>query len=339
MPGTKEVDEIEFIQQLVHHRIVSEGQLKAAYDYQRSLGGDISDILVKLGMMRRSKMDALLEAAANGVNLGNVEAQSQGITILEPHQVDQSKLKIHHKILDKLPREIVEKYLIALFFPASDLDSRKLILGHGRELPDKVRKACRSTLGVELYVFPLSPGRAALFLTEYFQRKYKKVPEEIGELAEGGRDEPVPEYRPDPDGGEEPAAPVAESAPALVKPSASASSETTAKSAPERETAASDDPFVRGLDELQAAQKSEAKPVPPAEDSEATGAGLTVEASDSEKDLSGTVTALTASDQLRILLAEVESAELRGLIALLVKKGLVRKDELGVEIELQRHRR
>ena len=62
---------------LVRSRIVSEGQLKAVYDYQRSVGGSVVDILVKLNMVPRSDLEAMLQAAMRGEDVATAVSSTR----------------------------------------------------------------------------------------------------------------------------------------------------------------------------------------------------------------------------------------------------------------------
>ena len=184
MAGTKSgtLHESEFVKLLLQSKILTEGQLKAVYDYQRSLGGSVADILVKLNMVSRSDLEAMVRAALEGTDVATVFSGKTNLAI-DASKLDFEGLKIHHRLIDKLPPEFVEKFFVVIFFPFSGLDSRKLIVGHGRELEDDMGDRIRSFLGVDLYTLKLDEALAAEYVVNYLERAKKPVPESIAELA------------------------------------------------------------------------------------------------------------------------------------------------------------
>ena len=184
MAGTKSgtLHESEFVKLLLQSNILTEGQLKAVYDYQRSLGGSVADILVKLNMVSRSDLEAMVRAALEGTDVATVFAGKTNLAI-DGSKLDFEGLKLHHRLIDKLPPEFVEKFFVVIFFPFSGLDSRKLIVGHGRELEDAIGERIRAFLGVDLYTLKLDEALAAEYVVKYFERAKKPVPESIAELA------------------------------------------------------------------------------------------------------------------------------------------------------------
>lgn len=167
-------EELELAQRLVSSEALTESKIKAAYDYQRSVGGSLSDILVKLGMLRRSQIEALMTGAKG---LYGARQKSAGATVLQESDVVDTTLKIHHRILDKLPIELVYEYVIVVFFPPSALDSRKLVVGHGKELPLEVVRTIRATFGVEIYTLTLDIHTASTHLVKYVERAGHKLPD------------------------------------------------------------------------------------------------------------------------------------------------------------------
>jgi hypothetical protein len=140
---------------LLRKKVITEGQLKASLDYQRSLGGRLEDVLIKLGLLRASQLGELLqgnEAAATEA----APARSADIA-LDPATVKTANLKLHRRLLDKIPRELIAQYLLVTFFPLPSGNSRKVILGHGREIPRDAVEKVRSILGVDLCTLKLEP--------------------------------------------------------------------------------------------------------------------------------------------------------------------------------------
>ena len=178
---SKVIQESEFVKMLVRSRVISEGQLKAVYDYQRSVGGSVLDILVKLNMMPRSEVDRMLQAAMRGEDIASV-AEGNTIVAVDAKKLDVDALNLHHRLIDKIPMEIIERCVLTVFFPAPNLDSRKLIVGHGRELPEGLAERISSTLGVELYTLDLGEAIGAGFVVDYLERAKKPVPDEMKSL-------------------------------------------------------------------------------------------------------------------------------------------------------------
>jgi hypothetical protein len=95
---------------------------------------------------------------------------------LVPEAVPVEDLIVHRKLLEKLPFELVEKYLLVLFFPVGNLSQRRVILGYGREVPPQLPEKVKSVLGVQIYTLPLNPEVALSFLHET-GRAHAKGPE------------------------------------------------------------------------------------------------------------------------------------------------------------------
>ncbi len=184
MAGTQDLtaDDVQLVQLIIKNGVLTEAQIKAAYDYQRSVGGSITDIFLKLGMLRAYEVEQIQKTVAEGSEvIPNVERR--GVAALTLDSLDASALKIHHRVLDKVPSEFVHKYLMVVFFPCREHDSRRLILGHGRETPEAVITKVQSILGVEIYSLSLDAPRAARWLVEYIRRARKDVPDSLLELA------------------------------------------------------------------------------------------------------------------------------------------------------------
>jgi hypothetical protein len=159
-------DEGKLIKLLLQKKIINDAQLKAALDFQKSVGGEILDVLFNLGVVRSSKIEQLLEAAEEGTD-GTQESTHS----LDPELVDLGALTIHHRLCDKLPPEILDRHLICLFFPVAQASSRKLIIGHGRPVSGELVAKIRGLLGVDVCSLALEEERAAAFLGEYKERK------------------------------------------------------------------------------------------------------------------------------------------------------------------------
>jgi hypothetical protein len=148
---------------LLRRKVITDGQLKAALDYQRSLGGKIIDILIKLDLVRAAQLEEVLKREESG------EEQAAGDPselFLDPAAVTISKLKVHRRLLDKVPGDLVDKYLLLLFFPLPSGNSRRIILGHGRDCPAEVMKQVRAVIGVDLCALKLEDDVAQGLLAQ-----------------------------------------------------------------------------------------------------------------------------------------------------------------------------
>ncbi len=81
---------------LVRENLISSQQLKKAIDFQESLGGDLRDVIVKLGFVKESV-------------LSTVVATQQHVKAVEIHDSD-----IDDDLMKKIPVERVEQYQILI---------------------------------------------------------------------------------------------------------------------------------------------------------------------------------------------------------------------------------
>lgn len=155
------LDDVAIARLLLRKRYIAEGQLRAALDYQKSLGGRLLDILIKLDLVRLAQLEVFLNKVAAGEEPPECE---DGIPSLDPSAVACTDLKVHRRLLDKVPAELVARYLLVVFFPLPGGDSRRIILGHGQPVPAEVCDRLRSTLGVNLATLALERHEALHFL-------------------------------------------------------------------------------------------------------------------------------------------------------------------------------
>jgi hypothetical protein len=160
---------------LIQRRIITEGQLKAALDYQKSLGGQIVDILVKLDLVRASQIDEILQKVEGG---NETTVSTRADNVLDPASVSAADLKVHRRLLDKLPRELVEHHLLLVFFPAANVvGTRRIILGHGTDITPAIEEKVRSIIGVDLSTLKLDPVAARTLLTAlHIEEPPRKIP-------------------------------------------------------------------------------------------------------------------------------------------------------------------
>lgn len=145
----KSPDEQKLMTALLRRKVVTDGQVKAAMDYQRSLGGKLSEILVKLGLARASQIEEVTRNPDSTEPVGESPAPAAEHA-LDPASVRLADLKVHRKLLDKIPPDLGSRYLLVPFFPLPNGDSRKIIMGHGVELPAEIASKVKTILGVEI---------------------------------------------------------------------------------------------------------------------------------------------------------------------------------------------
>ncbi len=183
-------DENKIVMALIRRKVISDGQLKAAMDYQRSLGGQISDILVKLGLARAAQIEEVLKNPdADGTSDSSVTDSA-----LDPEGVRLSDLKVHRKLLEKIPTELQERHLLVPFFPLPSGDSRRIIMGHGKAVTPDVISKVKSVLGVDLYTLALEERVARDFVapdsrSEAARRAHSGLPKSDPARADASRAE------------------------------------------------------------------------------------------------------------------------------------------------------
>lgn len=172
MPNTElknGLDDEQVIELFLEKKVVSEAQLRAALDFQKSTGGSVVDVLLKLGLIRSADIEKVLKDSAESSEKRQ-EDTKESKTVLDLAVIVEADLKIHHRLLDKLPSAMVDDYLLLLFFPVSQICTRKLIVGHGRAVDDEVLNKVRGLLGVEICSLSLSEASACDFLNQYDER-------------------------------------------------------------------------------------------------------------------------------------------------------------------------
>ncbi|HLU49459.1 MAG TPA: hypothetical protein VK116_15285, partial [Planctomycetota bacterium] len=146
-------------------RLLTQAQLKAAMDYQISVGGRLADVILKLGLVREEALRSFLDRLATGEDFvltddeGTFEAAAE---TLPPIDVD--KLRVHRKLLEKVPREIIDRYGILFFFPPPK--TRAILMSSEREIPPQGVDKLASLLGVEIRVIELESDWQAYFRSE-----------------------------------------------------------------------------------------------------------------------------------------------------------------------------
>lgn len=87
-------EEAGIIQRLRDRGLITDAQFQTAIDYQRSTGGALREILVKLGFVAESQMNQFL-------------ADEAGLEL-----VDVTRESIDHGTMSKLPRAVIEKHQV-----------------------------------------------------------------------------------------------------------------------------------------------------------------------------------------------------------------------------------
>ena len=159
-----ELDERQMVALLIHSKVITEGQLKAALDYQKSVGGQVLDILYKLGLVRSPNFHDLISDVKTA-------KEDSSIEVLDPESVDFDSLKLHHRLMDKLPEALIEEFLINLYFPLAQTGSRRIICGHAKEMSQEMLEKLKRTLGVDLCSLTLESSFARNGLDDYIERK------------------------------------------------------------------------------------------------------------------------------------------------------------------------
>lgn len=128
--------------EMLRRKLVNEVQLKAAIDYQESVGGRLLDILGKLGLVSRQALEDFLRKLEDGG-----EAEATGIQETEPPP-DPAKLKIHRKLLEKVPGDLAQNHGVLLFFPPPG--TRAILMSTDPPAPGQLIDKLRALLGVEI---------------------------------------------------------------------------------------------------------------------------------------------------------------------------------------------
>ncbi len=86
------LDESRLCQELVTKGLLTEAQVKTSLEYQASLGGNLSDIMLKLGFVEEG-------------DLNRVIAQREHM-----RSIDLAGRNIDRELMGRIPRKVIEKY-------------------------------------------------------------------------------------------------------------------------------------------------------------------------------------------------------------------------------------
>lgn len=137
---------------LLRKKLLTDGQLRAATDYQRSLGGSLSEVVVKLGLLRPAQLEDFLQGTDGEATQRDLRSTDG---VVDPQTVNAADLKLHRKLLEKIPQDLQEKFLLVPFFPLPGGDPRKIVMGHGYEITAEAVAKISAILGVELCTLAL----------------------------------------------------------------------------------------------------------------------------------------------------------------------------------------
>jgi len=159
------IPDSELAVEMLKRKLVNESQLKAAIDYQESLGGRLLDILLKLGLVLNEAIDAFVRQLLRDEDSGD-HGSGEGL------HVDRDKLKVHKKLLEKVPDEVVKENDLLLFFPPPG--TRAILVSANSEVSPELQKTLQNKLGIELYPIDIEEDIRARFLPEGAAKSGKK---------------------------------------------------------------------------------------------------------------------------------------------------------------------
>jgi type IV pilus assembly protein PilB len=79
---------------LIRENLITESQLKTALDFQKSLGGGLKEILIKLGFVKDSVLSSLI-------------AEQQHM-----HTIDISDKEVDAELMEQIPKNILERHQV-----------------------------------------------------------------------------------------------------------------------------------------------------------------------------------------------------------------------------------
>jgi hypothetical protein len=159
------LSDAELAEQILSRKFLSSAQLKIALDYQVSVGGRLASVISKLGLVRDGQLEAFLERVGNGEEFTwgeDPDPEPSKKHEVPDFQVD--KLRVHKKLIDKVPSEVVEKYGILFFFPPPK--TRAILLSSSPDIGAVGVRKLEGLLGVEICPVELSEADRARFLTK-----------------------------------------------------------------------------------------------------------------------------------------------------------------------------
>ena len=152
-------DDVVFGELLVREKLITRQQLEKAVDFQESLGGELRDVIVKLGFVKENV-------------LSSVVAEQEHV-----RPVDVEELEVDDELMNKVPRDRIEQYQV-LILKDDDGDGSKLSVAMSD--PNNVQAIEEiqflTSRQIEPKVAPKSAIRKAI--NQYFQRLDGLAPKE-----------------------------------------------------------------------------------------------------------------------------------------------------------------
>ncbi len=157
----------ELAMEMLKRKLVNESQLKAAIDYQESVGGRLVDILLKLGLVQQQPMDDFLRALESGE-----DAESSAS---EELVIDVENLIVHRKLVEKVPSDVVAANELLLFFPPKG--TRAILMSAKKDADERLPSTLAKRLGVDIHPVELDDTVRARYLDGAAKVKPKRAAE------------------------------------------------------------------------------------------------------------------------------------------------------------------
>ncbi|MBN1441561.1 MAG: hypothetical protein JXA90_02580, partial [Planctomycetes bacterium] len=151
----------QLAEEILKRKLLSAGRLRAALDYQASVGGHLIGVLQKLGLVKENDLQVFMAKLAAGEDfVWSSETEKSPI----PCPVEVSRLRVHRKLLEKIPPELVDRYNLLLFFPPPGY--RAILMASDPIVKVEGVKKLQALLCVEICPIQLSAEEMAPFLAE-----------------------------------------------------------------------------------------------------------------------------------------------------------------------------
>ena len=151
-----ELTDAQLAEKLIKAKILSAGQLRAALDYQGSVGGKLYGVMIKLGLVREDILEKFIKSLRSGESLDMEEPRGP---IESP--IEAKKLRVHKKLLEKVPSELVDRYNILFFFPPPG--TRAILMYSNPHINPKGVRKLRELLCVDICAIKLDSEDVAHF--------------------------------------------------------------------------------------------------------------------------------------------------------------------------------
>ena len=155
-----QLTDADLCEEFVNRKLLSPGQLKAALDYQSSVGGKVCAVISKLGLVKEEALRDFLRRLASGEDF--IVGEEPAKKPPPPPEFDVAKLRVHKKLIEKVPSELVEKFGILFFFPPPG--SRTILMSSAPRIAPEGIDKLHSLLGVEIQFIDLFDDERAKIL-------------------------------------------------------------------------------------------------------------------------------------------------------------------------------